>query len=666
MRLAVLVSALPRRAACAGWFFSAFLGEMTVSAGEVESGKVPTEEDLRALEEGPESIPAASHARGRKPKVPSATLPAGAPPFPENQRARASIREQTVPPEELTLGALRRAEEALFPRTVTGLTPGFTWELPAPNDTKPAIFGLPGPYSPSDTAAPGLDREEIDWLRSLTLPDLPIRFDSRVVTYLKFYRDSPRGRAIAAIWARRSGRFVPAIQAELRRAALPSDLVWLSLIESGHDPSAASRAGALGLWQFLPESGRLYGLTVDAWVDERRDPVQSTRAAIGFLSDLYERFGNWELCMAAYNMGYAGLSRALTKYNTNSYWVLSRLESGVPWETALYVPKIFAIAIVMNNRAAFGLDRVVPDTPIAFDTITVEPATPLAEIAKAGGVPMDTLRALNPMFIRDRVGPGAPANVRVPRGTGTAALSRLPKAKPHPTVRLRYGESVARLAAEYETKESQFLALNQLAPNERIEPGTVLLLPKGARATPAPSLPPTIVVARKLLPGPEQRLVYYEVQAGDVLEEVASELGVSPTTLAWDNALDARARLRSGMTLQALVPRARDLANVRLLSSDGPILIAGSPEFHEYFEGLRGQRRIEVTAKKGDTLASIGRRHGMTVGSMERVNHRSQSTPLAVGETVIVYTKGAVPHAATSEDDRSLPDPVAIRPDLLP
>src|SRR5690606_34255177 len=103
---------------------------------------------------------------------------------------------------------------------------------------------------------------------------------------------------------------------------LPKDLVWLSLIESGHNPLASSPAGAAGLWQFIPSSGRMYGLTVDRWVDERLDPRRSTRAAARFLSDLYQRFGSWELAMAAYNMGHAGLLRSVRKYNTNDFWRL--------------------------------------------------------------------------------------------------------------------------------------------------------------------------------------------------------------------------------------------------------------------------------------------------------------------------------------------------------
>ena len=190
------------------------------------------------------------------------------------------------------------------------------------------------------------------------------------------------------------------MKAKLRRAGLPTDLVWLSMIESGHNPTIESPAGAVGLWQFIPTSGRMYGLTVDRWVDERRDPARSTQAAIRFLSDLYQRFGNWELAMGAYNMGYAGMSRAVAKYNTNDYWALSRMESGIPWETTLYVPKIFALAIVMNNREAFGVGRTQLDPAEAFDSILLEPATPLSDAARAAGIALQATQATEPSVPR--------------------------------------------------------------------------------------------------------------------------------------------------------------------------------------------------------------------------------------------------------------------------
>ena len=119
----------------------------------------------------------------------------------------------------------------------------------------------------------------------------------------------------------------------------------------------------------MPETARTYGLTVDRWVDERLDPERSTEAATRFLADLYRRFGSWDLAMAAYNMGHGGLVRSIKKFNTNDFWQLGRHEAGIPWETSLYVPKILATAIAMNNKKSFGLDDVAPDPPEAFDVV---------------------------------------------------------------------------------------------------------------------------------------------------------------------------------------------------------------------------------------------------------------------------------------------------------
>src|SRR5262249_49570704 len=146
----------------------------------------------------------------------------------------------------------------------------------------------------------------------------------------------------------------------------------------------------------MPDAGRTYGLTIDRWVDERLDPERATEAAARYLADLYRRFGSWELAMAAYNMGYAGLNRAIRKFSSNDFWELARYEAGLPWETTLYVPKIVATAIMMNNPTAFGIADIAPEPPQNFDTVLVGPGTPLEAVASAAGVTVETIEALNP------------------------------------------------------------------------------------------------------------------------------------------------------------------------------------------------------------------------------------------------------------------------------
>jgi len=459
----------------------------------------------------------------------------------------------------------------------------------------------------------------------------------------------------------------------LRRAGLPTDLVWLSMIESGHNPTIRSPVGALGLWQFMPESGRMYGLTVDRWVDERRDPARATQAAIRFLGDLHRRFGNWELAMGAYNMGYAGMSRAIAKYNTNDYWALSRLESGIPWETTLYVPKICALAIVMNNREAFGVGRQKLDPAEALDTIFVEPATPFKKVATAAGISESDLASYNPQYLRkllppQKSGPLKKWPVRVPRGLGenlAAKLAKSSKAKPAGYHRVLLGDTPRGIAKHHGIRLKTLLRDNDLSKRELLRPGTILLLPKGAKRA-SETASSHIVVSRLLRPDDSERRVFYEVRAGDQLSEIADAFGVSESDLGRWNVLNASAKLRGGMTLQVLVPKSASLSEVRYVEEkDATVLLAGSAEFHEHFEGQKGKRRVQITVQKGDTLRKLGARYGMSVGSMERVNRRSRKTLLVEGEKLIVYTTREVSAKKDDAGRGDLPEVKAPRPDLI-
>ncbi len=423
-----------------------------------------------------------------------------------NKIAGESDKESGDDPE---LKALHDAESVLFPKPLPGSTPGFSWDVPKPSTTGKAevvASGLP----PAVVSDPGLDdtgevATDAEWIRSLTLPDLPVRLESRVVRYLKFYRDNSQGRAIARAWAKKSGRYVSSLKGELQKAGLPTDLVWLSLIESGHNPTIVSRAGAAGLWQFMPESGRVYGLSVDRWVDERLDPKRSTEAAVLYLSDLHRRFGTWELAMAAYNMGYGGLSKAIRKFNTNDYWELCRYEAGIPWETTLYVPKIFAIAVVMTNKKAFGLDDVNPDPPESFDAVIASAGTPLEKIAQAAEVPVSAIESLNPQLLLGRIPPRKPGKgpgsyrVRVPKGVASAATDRLAKSDLdvdlEPYV-VRTGDSVSTIANSRGSPEGSIKVTNRIRDRESLDPGTVLLVPKRTRArVPEAALDTVVVVS---------------------------------------------------------------------------------------------------------------------------------------------------------------------------
>lgn len=301
---------------------------------------------------------------------------------------------------------------------------GAACELERPVASRPPRFvSTEGSYADDVT---DLDVASAEALSRLQLPDLRLTVTHRTLKYVRFFTRTDRGRQLFETWLKRSGRYQEMIQAELRERRLPEDLIWVAMIESGFDPTARSPAGAVGLWQFMPATGAVYGLQQTRYLDQRKNPRLSTQAAAHHLRDLYLRFGNWDLALAAYNMGYEQLLDRIDRYGTSDFNELARQEA-IPSETAAYVPKIGAAAIVANNLERFGFDHVEVSRPIDAAEIAVPPGTPLKTLAKAAGVATSTLRKLNPDILGDRVPPGrGDFLVMIPPDTLSRAQAALP------------------------------------------------------------------------------------------------------------------------------------------------------------------------------------------------------------------------------------------------
>jgi membrane-bound lytic murein transglycosylase D len=587
------------------------------------------------------------------------------------------------------LRALSEAERELFPRSLADRTADLTLDLPGCTPRPGPLLSVSGlPLA----ATRGTARERTPnraWPRGLSLPDLPVAFEQRTLDYIKFFRDSERGRSIAESWARKAGRYGPAIQAELARAGLPVDLVWMSLVESGHNVTIRSRAGAAGLWQFIPQSARLYGLTVNRWVDERLDPMRSTQAAAEYLKDLERRFGSWELAMAAYNMGNAGLTRAIRKYNTNDFWRLARLEAALPWETALYVPKIVATAVLMKNKRAFGLSDAEPDPPASFDTVYVPAGVSLASIAQDAGVPAESITSLNPHYLAARTPPAAASEqprlwpVYVPRGQGAQITRRLAQRKSngggeeYATYRVRLGDTSANIAQRFQGAELDLRVLNRLDPNERLAQGCTLLLPRswvqaadGHAIRPLEDTEDVVVVPSLTFQYPERERVFYRTLPGDDLESIAAAFRLRPEDLVAWNGLDPFALLQPDMMLSVFLPKNSQIEDVRYIRERNVVqkLEVGSQSFFAHFEAEQGRQRLQIVAHAGETLQGIGRRYGLSAGTMERINHFARDRRLTEGAAVVVYAKSRTPGSEVAWS--LLPDPLppvaAPYPGVLP
>ncbi len=223
---------------------------------------------------------------------------------------------------------------------------------------------------------------------------------------------------------RRSGRYRPAILRALSEAGLPEELSWLPLIESGFKVQALSRARALGMWQFIATTGYKYGLKRDQWVDERMDPEKSTAAAIGYLKELHQIFGDWTTALASYNCGEGAVLRSIRTQRINyldNFW---DLYTKLPSETAFYVPRFLAVLHILQNPEAHGLDLPPVEDELQADKVVIERAVHLQAVAQQIGVSYEELKDLNPE-LRHHATPGRSYALRVPPGKGDLLLARI-------------------------------------------------------------------------------------------------------------------------------------------------------------------------------------------------------------------------------------------------
>lgn len=282
----------------------------------------------------------------------------------------------------------------------------------------------------------------------------------------------------------RSGRYRREILRALKEAGLPEEISWLPLIESGFKVKALSRARALGLWQFIPSTGYKFGLSRDTWVDERLDPEKSTAAAIAYLKELHQIFGDWMTVLAAYNCGEGTVLRVIRSQRVNyldNFW---DLYERLPRETSRYVPRFLAVLHILKNPVAHGFSLGDAESPLPRETVTVNKSVRLKDLAKKLGLDAEELIALNPE-LRLKATPKESYDLKVPPGTGEtllAAVDELPEWSPpkrrYAYHRVRRGETLSLIALRYRTTISAIARANNIRRNGIIRAGKVLKIPQ--------------------------------------------------------------------------------------------------------------------------------------------------------------------------------------------
>jgi peptidoglycan lytic transglycosylase D len=289
------------------------------------------------------------------------------------------------------------------------------------------------------------------------------------------------------LWLKRSRRFMPLIEKELAANGMPEDLKYVAIAESALRPHAGSTAGAIGFWQFMQTTGRKYGLSVNAAIDERRSIYKSTRAAIAYLKFLYEEFHSWTLAAAAYNMGEEGLKSEMLLQEVNDYYRLY-----LPLETQRYIPRIISAKLILLNPEKYGFKLNEADyyRPFEFDEIIVrcDQRTPIRLVAQAAGTYFKQIKDLNP-DIRGHYLPAGSHAILLPKGSGDGFKERFDKAvagwqkNPDKHVyTVKAGDNLSSIAERFQVPLRALLVWNDLKSSHRLHPGERLIIYKMVEA----------------------------------------------------------------------------------------------------------------------------------------------------------------------------------------
>lgn len=448
-----------------------------------------------------------------------------------------------------------------------------------------------GEARPQEPAAPVEIDEEASY-------DLPIITNKYVEKYITLFQT--RLRPNFEKWLTRSGRYIPMMHEILREYQLPEDLVYVALIESGFNPKAHSRARAVGPWQFIKGTGKKYGLRIDRWIDERKDPVKATEAAARYFKDLYGMFDSWPLAMAAYNAGEGRISRAILRVKTRDFWELRSSRILRP-ETRNYIPKFMAAALIAKNPKKYGFFVDYHDA-WQFDEVVLQNAAYLSSIAKHAGISLKEIKKYNPELRRDITPPRAPGyRLKLPPGKEEDFLASYSPEDEEAVFsgqafkhRVRRGESISSIARKYGVSIDILLETNRLSRKSIIREGQFILVSDDWTAG-----------------GDKHR-----IRRGETISTIASRYKVSMRRLLEVNQLHKRSVIRAGDTL--IIPAKPDRRS--------------RPRNHN--KQVTAVRKHEI--RKGETISTIAKKYAIRMRDLLKANRLTKRSVIRAGHTLII------------------------------
>jgi membrane-bound lytic murein transglycosylase D len=480
----------------------------------------------------------------------------------------------------------------------------------------------PAPIDEANELTPAVDQNvkakaeaEIKSTRS----DLPLMMTDQVAGYINYFSNRGRGTVEGAL--ARSGRYEDMIRRILREEGVPQELIYLAQAESGFHPLAVSRAGARGMWQFMGSRAKGYGLERSWWVDDRQDPEKATRAAAHHLKDLYNQFGDWYLAMAAYNSGPGRVQSAVKRTGYADFWELYR-RNVLPKETRNYVPIIVAVTIMAKNPAQYGLDSVVKEKPVPYDTVKISYPIDLRLAAECVDASAEDLLDLNPSLLRLTTPKDHEFDLHLPAGTASkfqTAVAAIPADK---RVWWRYhkvqgGETLASIARTYHTTPRAIAEANDLesgANSEALSPEARLIIP----IAPGKQIDTSTYA---------HATTHYKIRKGDTVESVSENFGVSARMLrVWNHLKGNSLAGRRILYLHLPVTRSASETQVATRHSTGSHHPASRT--HAGTQTATATRTTTPTpnavlhhrVKRGETLSSIATSYNTTVSALKHDN----------------------------------------------
>lgn len=427
-----------------------------------------------------------------------------------------------------------------------------------------------------------------------TQSDFPLVINDYVAGFISYFSNSQTGHAHLLRSLERAGKYKDMIQKILREEGVPQDLIYLAVAESGFQPQAINiRSGAGGMWQFMPFAGS-YGLERNGWVDERFDPEKSSRAYAKYMKSLYEQFGDWYLAMAAYDWGPGNVQRAVMRTGYADFWELYK-RGNLPGETKNYVPGIIAAIIMAKNPAQYGLDKVVSESPVISDTVTIDYTVDLHLVADVTEASLAEIVALNPSLLRMSTPHDTPFDLHIPIGTRDAYMERIKEIPEDKRSSWRFhvvraGESLDAIASMMHARSSEIIQVNNIAANDPVDVGDELVIPV---ATSTGGTHPA----------------HYRVMRGDTLVTVADRFGVSVEDLRRWNHLSGKT-VRPGATLTVAEP----------------VKLAPSIHARSKTSRRKGSSRSTSTAQTHTSSAPTHSARSSTTHSTHRSSTKKKST----------------------------------------